>query len=82
MRQQDEHDRDLILAWQIERIAILAIKRQGERRLPSLKTLLEREAKSQTPAQQRTMIQALSSKLGAPLQRLVRGPDGHYRAVS
>jgi len=82
IRQHDEHDRDLILAWQIERIAILALKRSGERRLPSLKQLLERKAKGQTPAEQRAVVEALSGRLGVPLQRLVKGLDGRYHAVS
>lgn len=38
-RRKDEYERDVVLAWQIERLSIMAVKKHG-RQLPSLSKLL------------------------------------------
>lgn len=68
-RQTDEYERDIILAWQIERVAILALQKPGERRLPGVMKLLGRkESVRQTRAQMVNALQQLSIDYKIPLQ--------------
>jgi len=67
-KHQDEHDRDLILAWQIMRVNV---QTNNTKRLPSLRTLLDR-GQPEGPAGQRAALQQLSARLGIPIQRRPR----------
>jgi len=62
-RQEDEHDRDMRLAWTIE-----GLRRQ--KKLPALKSLLtKRRARTQTVHEQRAMLEILSAQYGIPLRK-------------
>ena len=66
------------MAWQIERVRLLAMKPDGRFKLPALDTLLIDPARSrrQTPQQQRALLQQISAQLGIPLIR--RGGHGEH----
>jgi hypothetical protein len=75
-RQTDEYERDVILAWQIERVAIQALQRQGERRLPSVMKLLGRKERvGQTREQMVNALKQLSVLYKIPL-RIRKASDG------
>lgn len=78
LRQRAEHDRDVVLAWQIERVAIMALQQKDTRRLPALRKVLERTSARQTPDEQRAIVYGLSASLGTPLQRMKKGTNGRY----
>lgn len=61
-RREDEHDRDVTLAWTVE-----ALRRT--KRLPALKTLFaKRSSERQTSRQLRTTLQLLSEAYRIPLR--------------
>lgn len=82
-RAKREFDRDLILAWQIERLSIMAMQRDGGRKLPDIRKLLGDAGarRTQTREEQRAVIYALAASLGRPVQKVKRGADGQYRVV-
>lgn len=63
-RQADQFERDVILAWQTERIKVMT---ENAKRLPDLKTLLRRATQRQTPAEQLTVMQMISAQLNIPM---------------
>jgi hypothetical protein len=66
LRQQDEADRVIALAWHIE-----ALRRT--KKLPALRTLLKETAqRPQTLAQQKAVIHILSAQMGIPLRKVSR----------
>lgn len=75
-RQTDEYERDVILAWQIERVAIQALQKSGERRLPSVMKLLGRkEPVGQTRDEMVNAVKQLSMLYKIPL-RIRKASDG------
>lgn len=81
-RVQREFNRDVVLAWQIERVAIMAMQRDGGKKLPPLKSLLAEDRKRpQTREEQRAVMYAMSAAFGVPLQKMRRGPDGQYQPI-
>ncbi len=79
-RQHDAADAAIILAWQIERVRIMAMQKDGGKKLPSLKALLNEGKRrgKQTPEEQKALLYGMSAALGVPVQRLTRGPQGQW----
>ncbi len=80
------YNRDLTLAWQVERLSIMATQRDGGRKLPNLSGLLARDAQPgprqpRTREEQRTVIYAISAATGVPVQRLKKNAKGQYETV-
>lgn len=72
LRRADDMDRDLILAWQIERVRILAANKHA---LPPIRQLLDemhQTSDRQTPEQLKTQLTILSQQLGIPLRKRTR----------
>lgn len=67
-KHRDERDRDLVLAWQIMRIKIRSMKKDGQLQLPSIRALLA-EGRPQGPASQKAALYQLSAQLGVPVVR-------------
>ncbi len=67
-RQIDDHDRDAMLAWQIERVSIMAQKKDG-RELPTLKKVLQRgPEKPQTPDDQAAVLLEIARIYNLPVR--------------
>jgi hypothetical protein len=66
-KQQDERDRDVVLAWRIMQIKV---RTQNAKQLPSLKSLLA-EGRPALPgaAAQKAALHQLSAQLGVPIVR-------------
>ena len=60
-QQQDERDRDVILAWRIMQIKV---KTQNDKRMPDLKSLLSREE----PKDQLAIMYEISARHGLKME--------------
>jgi hypothetical protein len=60
-RREDQHDRDVTLAWRMA-----ALERQ--KTLPKLETLLSKRGSKQTAAEQRGVLHVLSAQYGIPIR--------------
>jgi hypothetical protein len=70
LQREDEHDRDVVLAYHIVHIYV---KTQNDKRMPTLSTLLHgarRSSGRQSIAAQRSALQMLSQKYGIPLRQV------------
>ncbi len=67
-KQQDEHDRDVILAWHIMHIKV---KTQNDKRMPSLKSLLSRGQGGSKD--QKSVLYQVAGQLGLEVKRVPRG---------
>ena len=67
IRQREETDRDLMLAWWVERISLEV---RNTNKLPPLETYLRRGRKAvrQSPQEQRAVLHILSEQYGIPLK--------------
>jgi hypothetical protein len=65
IRQREQADRDLILAWHVEYIRL---KTQNDKRMPTLQMLLARGKWRQTPTEQLAQVRILSEHYGIPLR--------------
>lgn len=70
IRRKDDHERDAILAWQIERIHLMT---EHQKRLPDLHVVLTGKAKKQTPEDHERALRFLSHQYGIPI-RVVHRP--------
>jgi hypothetical protein len=70
-RSRDEQDRDLVMAWQVERIHVMT---ENKKQLPDLKQLLRR-GKPQTAQEQVAILASLGLKGHGRLNVLVRGEN-------
>jgi len=68
-RYQTERDRDVILAWQIQKINVMTQNRQ---RLPSLQDVLA-HGKPTTAEAQKAVFYQISARFGVPIVRRPRG---------
>lgn len=68
-RSRDRLDRDLVLAWNVERIRVMT---ENQHRLPDLQQLLRR-GKPQTPQEQVAVLAALGLPGRGRLKVRVRG---------
>ena len=82
-RSRREYERDLILAWQVQRVEILSMTKDGGRKLPDLRKLLDvaKTKGRQTPEEQFAVIHAIGASLGVGVQRMRKGDDGQYRRI-
>ncbi len=79
-RQRVGYERDVVLAWQVERVSILAMERDGGRRLPALTTLLPKAPSAKREGQTREelvhTLHVLSAQYRIPL-RVTPAPAVH-----
>ena len=82
-RLRKDYERDLVLAWQIQRVEIMSMTKDGGRKLPDLRKLLaDTKTKGrQTPQEQFALVHAMSASYGIGLQRVKKGSDGQYRRI-
>lgn len=73
IRQREESDRDLILAWQV---TYIWLKTQNDKRMPSLKQLLARGKSVRTGSreQQLAVYQQISETFKIPLRVVEKKP--------
>ena len=82
-RSRRDYERDLILAWQVQRMEIMSMTKDGGRKLPDLRKLLDTTTGSQrqTPEEQFAIVHAIGASLGVGVQRMRKGDDGQYRRI-
>ena len=81
-RLKREYERDLVLAWQVQRIEIMSMTKDGGRKLPDLRKLLDTtKSARQTPEEQFAIVHAIGASLGVGVQRMRKGDDGQYRRI-
>ena len=82
-RLKRDYERDLVLAWQVQRVEIMSMTKDGGRKLPDLRKLLEttKTKGHQTPEEQFAVIHAIGASLGVGVQRMRKGDDGQYRRI-
>jgi hypothetical protein len=85
-RELRRHNRDVIHAWQVERVSIMAAQPDGGRKLPRLDKLLHVDGRrgSNQPRnreEQRALIYAMSAAYGIPVQRMKKNASGQYETV-
>ena len=83
-RTRRDYERDLVLAWQVQRVEIMSMTKDGGRKLPDLRKLLDttKTKGQQTPEEQFAVIHAIGASLGVGVQRMRKGPDGQYRPLN
>jgi len=82
-RLRKDYERDLVLAWQVQRLEIMSMTKDGGRKLPDLRKLLAdtKTRGRQTPQEQFALVHAMSTSYGIGLQRVKKGSDGQYRPI-
>lgn len=77
-RMKREHERDLILAWQVQRVEIMSMQTDGGRKLPNLKMLLNNgRVTPQTPNEMVHVLHTLSAQYGLKLTAK-KASDGEH----
>lgn len=71
-RRDDDRDRQIVLAWEIERVRILSANNAHRQQpMPSLKQVLQKRAVRQTPTEMRNTLAMMAEQYGFPLKKTV-----------